>query len=196
MTSSPQCAKRWSAATKSKSDATATSARSGVDNSTTDRHRHALRARKPRRRHENTKERKSCLKQQECAVDPFWWTPISAHNARRSPRWLDDGVFDMLRVKAEAIRWARWRVRVTTETDPAPRAGKLRRQRGGRALFRTLTLDRNQPVWRSRALAIARIGAYLDGYYNTRRLQKTKPNLAITLFRAFVLPSCFRARRT
>ena len=41
------------------------------------------------------------------------------------------------------------------------------------SFFRTLKLDLHQPVWRTRAHAIARISAYLDGYYNTRRLHST-----------------------
>jgi putative transposase len=41
------------------------------------------------------------------------------------------------------------------------------------SFFRTLKLDLHQPVWRSRREAIARITAYLDGYYNRRRLHST-----------------------
>lgn len=41
------------------------------------------------------------------------------------------------------------------------------------SFFRTLKIDLNQPVWHRRTLAIARIGAYIDGYYNTRRLHST-----------------------
>jgi len=41
------------------------------------------------------------------------------------------------------------------------------------SFFRTLKLDLNQPVWRTRTLATERIGAYIDGYYNTRRLHST-----------------------
>jgi putative transposase len=41
------------------------------------------------------------------------------------------------------------------------------------SFFRTLKLDLNQPVWRTRALATARIATYIEGYYNTRRLHST-----------------------
>jgi transposase InsO family protein len=54
------------------------------------------------------------------------------------------------------------------------------------SFFRTLKLDLNQPVWRSRTIAIARIGAYIDGYYNIRRLHSTL---------GYCSPAAFEQRR-
>jgi putative transposase len=41
------------------------------------------------------------------------------------------------------------------------------------SFFRTLKVDLDYRVWRTRAEATVAIGAYIDGYYNTRRLHST-----------------------
>jgi transposase InsO family protein len=41
------------------------------------------------------------------------------------------------------------------------------------SFFRTLKLDLNERVWRTRADALTRIATYIDGYYHTRRLHST-----------------------
>jgi putative transposase len=41
------------------------------------------------------------------------------------------------------------------------------------SFFRTLKMDLDHRVWPSRAEAITHVGAYIDGFYNTRRLYST-----------------------